>query len=86
MATVYLFYCDSGFKSNGGGVLTDCISGSRKQIAVDTSVLQPPASSAVPALNQQDVVSVFSVGFSMVLLSFLVGRAIGSILSLIRKG
>jgi hypothetical protein len=85
MATVYFLYCGSGgFKSTSPTVT--CVNGRPDQIAVDTAALQTPESTPVPSLDKKDVASVFSVGFSVVVLCFVVGRSIGSVLSLIRKG
>lgn len=41
---------------------------------------------AIEPLDVASVGAVWSVGFSFVLLCFLVGRGLGSVLSLIRKG
>lgn len=88
MTAVYLLYCDQPFNvsSTGSGeVLTTC-SGMRKQIAVEREVLIPTQSDALPALDRVDVAAVFGAAFSIVLLFFLVGRGVGSVLNLIRKG
>lgn len=41
---------------------------------------------AVDQLRSADVAVVFSTAFSIVLLFFLIGRGVGTVLSLIRKG
>lgn len=41
---------------------------------------------AIEPLDAASVLSVWSVGFSFVLICFLIGRGVGSVLSLIRKG
>jgi hypothetical protein len=41
---------------------------------------------AIEPLDVASVGSVWSVGFSFVLVCFLIGRGVGSVLSLIRKG
>lgn len=90
MATVYVLYCEQGFALSGTGsgeALTTCVSGLRKQVAVDLSVLVPSmAPAGIPQLDPTDVATVFGIGFSMVLMCFLVARSAGSVLSLIRKG
>ncbi len=46
----------------------------------------PPASVPTNTLDAVSVSSVFALAFSFVVLFFLLGRGVGSVLSLIRKG
>lgn len=88
MSIVYVLYCDQPFNISSAGndeALTTC-NGVRKQIAVNREVLIPTQSDALPALNRADVAMVFGASFSIVLLFFLVGRGVGTVLNLIRKG
>lgn len=41
---------------------------------------------AFEPLDSSSVASVFGIGFSFVVLFFVIGRGVGSVLSLIRKG
>lgn len=87
MAQVYVLYCDAPHGYWGASVAAQCPEQLRKEIAIDLETLTAQATTnAIPELDAADVAQVFGVGFSIVLLFFLVGRAVGSVLSLIRKG
>ena len=76
-----------------GASIAPCsmVGGVKQKPVMQTAYVIDPASAtffdmAVEPLNTASVATVFSVGFSFVLLCFLVARGIGVVLDLIRKG
>ncbi|MGO3890884.1 MAG: hypothetical protein ACTJHW_07910 [Paenalcaligenes sp.] len=80
MSSIYLQYCEISI--NAG---SECPQQYRHQITVERTTLET-LDSPIPKLNKDDVAQVFSLGLSVVILFFLVGRGIGAVLELIRKG
>lgn len=80
MTRIYLQYCDISTDAE-----SDCPVQHRQKIAIEREVLEA-SGNPIPILNSADVVQVFSLGLSVVLLFFLLGRGIGTVLNLIRRG
>ena len=57
-----------------------------QQIIIQTTEAQLTNSGGIPELDAFDVSQVFSLGFGVVVLFFLVGRGVGQVLRLIRYG
>lgn len=81
----YVLYCEGPHGYWGSAVAAQCPEAFRKEVAIDLTVLQQPAN-ALPELDPKDVAQVFGMGFGVVVLFFLVGRGIGEVLNLIRRG
>jgi hypothetical protein len=67
------------------------LSGVKQKPVMQIAYIIDPASAdlfdgAVQPLDPADVLMVWSIGFSFVLLCFLVSRGVGTVLNLIRKG
>lgn len=84
MTQAYILYCDGPHGYWGSAVAAQCPDALRKEIAVDLDVLQQ-SSTAVPKLDDAQVLQVFGVAFTFVVFFFLLGRGLGQILNLIRK-
>lgn len=80
MTRIYIQYCDISIEAG-----MDCPAQHRQQIAIERETLEI-ASNPIPALNAADVAQVFSLGLSVVVLFFLLGRGVGAVLNLIRRG
>lgn len=80
MTRIYLQYCDINIEAG-----TDCSVQHRQQIAIERETLET-SGNPIPALNAADVAQVFSLGLSVVVLFFLLGRGVGTVLNLIRRG
>lgn len=80
MTRIYLQYCDISTEAG-----TDCPVQHRQQISIERETLES-AGNPIPALNAADVAQVFSLGLSVVVLFFLLGRGVGTVLNLIRRG
>lgn len=80
MTSIYLQYCDISIEAG-----TDCPIQHSQQIAIKRETLEASGNS-IPTLNAADVAQVFSLGLSVVVLFFLLGRSVGTVLSLIRRG
>ncbi len=80
MTRIYLQYCDISIEAG-----MDCPVQQRQQIAIERETLEA-ADNPIPALNATDVAQIFSLGLSVVVLFFLLGRGVGIVLNLIRRG
>lgn len=80
MTRIYLQYCDISIE-----VGMDCPVQHRQQFAIERETLES-AGNPIPTLNAADVAQVFSLGLSVVVLFFLLGRGVGTVLNLIRRG
>lgn len=83
--SIYILYCETPYGVEAGLNAGQCPDAYRKEVAVDLQALLQ-LSSATPQLDPVDVAQVFGVGFSVVVLFFLVGRGVGEVLRLIRRG
>lgn len=81
----YVLYCDVPHGTWGTALAPQCPDAYRKEIAIDIQALASQ-DTAFPQLNPNDVAKVFGVGFGVVILFFLVGRGVGEVLRLIRRG
>lgn len=91
MATVQLSYCNPPANvGDFGSVEQYCANPYNLTLmAIELpalEALQQAPGAAIPNLDPADVATVFGVAFSIVVLFFLVGRGVGSVLSLIRRG
>ena len=80
MTRISLQYCDISTEAG-----TDCPVQHRQQIAIKRETLET-SGNPIPALNTADVAQIFSLGLSVVVLFFLLGRGVGIVLNLIRRG
>lgn len=80
MTRIYLQYCDISIEAG-----TECPVPHRQQFAIERETLES-AGNPIPTLNAVDVAQVFSLGLSVVVLFFLLGRGVGIVLNLIRRG
>lgn len=85
MSQVYVLYCEVPHGTWGMAVAAQCPDAYRKEIAIDLQALTRQ-DAALPLLNTSDVTKVFGMGFCIVVLFFLVGRGVGEVLRLIRRG
>lgn len=81
----YVLYCEGPHGYWGSAVAAQCPEAFRKEIAIDLKALQHSAD-ALPQLDPKEVAQVFGMGFGVVVLFFVVGRGVGEVLRLIRKG
>ena len=80
MTRIYLQYCDISIEAG-----TDCPIQHRQHIVIERETLES-AGNPIPTLSAADVAQVFSLGLSVVMLFFLLGRGVGTVLNLIRRG
>jgi len=85
VSQVYVLYCEVPHGTWGMAVAAQCPDAYRKEIAIDLQALTHQ-DAALPQLNTSDVTKVFGMGFCIVVLFFLVGRGVGEVLRLIRRG
>lgn len=91
MATVQLPYCNPPANvADWGGAEQYCANPYNLTLMTielpALEALQQAPGAALPNLDPADVATVFGLAFSIVVLFFLVGRGVGSVLSLIRRG
>lgn len=82
---VYVLYCETPHGIGADQVVNQCPYAYSKEIAIDLQMLQQPGHS-IPQLDPHDVAQAFGMGFGVVVLFFLVGRGVGEVLNLIRRG
>ncbi|MGG4604264.1 hypothetical protein ACLPHM_05670 [Paenalcaligenes sp. Me131] len=80
MTHIYIQYCDISTEAG-----SDCPVQHRQKIAIEREILEA-SGNPIPTLNSAELAQVFSLGFSVVLLFFLLGRGVGTVLNLIRRG
>lgn len=83
MSTVYVLYCEAPHGYFVGAA--QCPENEQKEIAVELEFLTGK-NPHFENLDSTMVAQTFSVGFSVVVLFFLVGVAVGSVLKLIKEG
>jgi hypothetical protein len=89
MATnVWIVLCKQAPTLSGTTLAQECPVAQR--ISVQTTVealqIQPASTNPLGNLNRADAASVFMAAFSIVVLNFLIGRGVGTVLKLIRNG
>ena len=80
--TRWVIVCEQAMAPALSGGAWDCPTGSQQIVNIDAA--QSSSGSAMPPV--EDVAKVWSVGFSLVMVCFVVGRVVGTVLEMIRKG
>ena len=89
MATnVWIVLCKQAPVLTGTTLAQECPAAQRTSVQTTIEALQLQTTSTNPLgnLNSTDAASVFMAAFSIVMLNFLIGRGVGTVLKLIRNG
>jgi hypothetical protein len=89
MATnVWIVLCKQAPDLTASSIAQQCPAAQRTSVQTTIEALQVQAPSTNPLgnLNSTDAASVFMAAFSIVVLNFLIGRGVGTVLKLIRHG
>jgi hypothetical protein len=89
MATnVWIVLCKQAPDLTANSMIQQCPLAQRSSIQTTLEALQVQTTSTNPLgnLNSTDAASVFMAAFSIVMLNFLIGRGVGTVLKFIRNG
>jgi hypothetical protein len=89
MATnVWIVLCKQAPDLTANNFAQQCPTAQRTSVQTTIEALQQQTTSTNPLgnLNSTDAASVFMAAFSIVVLNFLIGRGVGTVLKLIRHG
>jgi hypothetical protein len=86
--TVWIVLCKQTPTLSGTTLAQECPVAQRVSVQTTIEALQQQTTSTNPLgnLNSTDATSVFMAAFSIVVLNFLIGRGVGTVLKLIRHG